>query len=257
MHNNTTIPTLVNSIKLDEMEIKTFHTQGYLIISELINSITVESLRKEVIQNVNLAFGNLPSKLSQTNQYLKGSLTDSLVNSPEILKMAEQLLKGPSTLHSPFTAVKTARVGGEFHFHQDNQYTFLDGPALNFWIALNNMTPENGTLAICPGSHKSGTLDAQQSPDNDEHQTITYKIEEYLPIRIRAGDCVVFDRLMVHGSGKNQTDQDRVAFALQYHRNDVKARRRGETNFFLLKDKPLCNTKPVQAIKPREEPKAV
>lgn len=249
--------TFVNPIHLDPMEIKIFKSQGYLIISELIDPSMVTDLRNEILENVRLAFSNKPSKLSQTNQYLKGSLTDTLVNSQEILNMAESLLGGPSTLHSPFTAVKSARVGGAFHFHQDNQYTYLDGPALNFWIALNNMTPENGCLAVCPGSHKAGTLAAQQSPDKDEHQTITYEVEEYLPARIRAGDCVVFDRLMVHGSGKNNTDEDRVAYALQYHRNDVKARRRGESEFFLLKEKPLCNTKPVTSILPREEPKAV
>lgn len=257
MSKNTYLASFVNPIVLDPMEIKMFKSQGYLIISELLDPAIVADLRNEVLENVRLACGDKPSKLAQTNQYLRGSLTDSLVNSSDLLRLAESLLGGPSTLHSPFTAVKTAKVGGAFHFHQDNQYTFLDGPALNFWIALNNMTPENGCLAVCPGSHKSGTLDAKQSPDKDEHQTITYEVEEYLPARIRAGDCVVFDRLMVHGSGKNNTNEDRVAFALQFHRNDVKARRRGESDFFLLKEKPLCNTKPVEVIKPREEPKAV
>lgn len=257
MSNYSSLTSIVNSIKLDPMEIKVFKSQGYLFISELLDPSIVDDLRNEVLENVRLACGDKPSKLAQTNQYLKGSLTDSLVNSPELLNLAESLLGGPSTIHSPFTAVKSAKVGGAFHFHQDNQYTFLDGPALNFWIALNNMTPENGCLAICPGSHKSGTFEAQQSPDKDEHQTITYEVDEYLPARIRAGDCIVFDRLLVHGSGKNNTNEDRVAYALQYHRNDVKARRRGESEFFLLKEKPLCNTKPVEAIKPREEPKAV
>ena len=40
-------------------------------------------------------------------------------------------------------------------------------------------------------------------------------------VRMRAGDCVAFSRLTVHGSGPNQTSEPRVAYAIQYHRNDV------------------------------------
>jgi 2-oxoglutarate-dependent dioxygenase len=237
------------------MELKIYKSQGFLVVPGLLDPKVVDELRNEVLQNVRLACGSKGSKLAQTGQYVKDSLLDHFINSPEALSIVEQLLGGPSTLYMPFSAVKTANGGGQFHFHQDNQYTHLDGPALNMWVALNDMTPENGCLGICPGSHKSGTLQSEESPDKDGHRTITYDVSEFLPLRMRAGDAVIFNRLTVHGSGHNLTNQDRVAYALQYHRNDVKARFVGETEHILLTERPRTNTKPVDVIKPKVEPK--
>lgn len=248
-------PSVVNPIQLDEMEVKIYKKQGYLVIPGLIDSQQIDDIRSEILNNVRLTCGDKPSKLAQTGQYLANSFLDQMINSIDTLRITEQLLGGPSTLYMPFSAVKSSKVGGQFHFHQDNQYTYLDGPALNMWIAMDDMTPENGCLCVCPGSHQEGTLQSTESPDKDGHKTITYNVEEYLPLRMRAGDAVVFNRLTVHGSGKNITSRDRVAYALQYHRNDVKARRIGETEFFLLTERPRVNTRPVEVIKPKDEPK--
>jgi len=46
--------------------------------------------------------------------------------------------------------------------------------------------------------------------------------EQIVPIRMRAGDAVAFTRWTIHGSGPNTTDEPRVAYALQYHRRDVR-----------------------------------
>lgn len=251
----TTISSCVRPIVLDEMEIKIYKSQGYLVVPGLIEPQKVKELHDEIQKNVRLVFGGKGSKLVQTGQYLKNSISDDFINSPEGLAIVEQLLGGPSTLYMPFSAVKAANGGGQFHFHQDNQYTNLDGPALNMWVALVDMVPENGCLGICPGSHKAGTLQSQESPDKDGHRTMTYDVKEFLPLRMRAGDAVIFNRLTVHGSGQNLTDQDRVAYALQYHRNDVKARFVGETEYILLTERPRVNTKPVDFIKPKDEPK--
>jgi ectoine hydroxylase-related dioxygenase (phytanoyl-CoA dioxygenase family) len=40
---------------------------------------------------------------------------------------------------------------------------------------------------------------------------------------MKAGDCCVFSRLTVHGSGPNATDEPRVGYAVQFYRNDVRA----------------------------------
>jgi len=252
---STLAASCVNPIRLDEMEIKIYKSQGYLLVPGLLNPSIVSDLRSEVLRNVRLACGAKGSKLAQTGQYLRNSLLDNFINSAETLAIVEQLLEGPSTLYLPFSAVKSSNGGGQFHFHQDNQYTHLDGPALNMWVALNDMTPENGCLGVCPGSHKAGTLQSEESPDKDGHRTITYEVSEFLPVRMRAGDAVIFNRLTVHGSGQNITNQDRVAYALQYHRNDVKARFFGESEHILLTERPRANNNPVDVIRAKEEPK--
>jgi 2-oxoglutarate-dependent dioxygenase len=142
-----------------------------------------------------------------------------------MLSIASQLLGGPSSLYMPFSAVKNGGGGGRFHFHQDNQYTrFRDGMlGINLWTALSDTSPENGCLEVVPRSHARGTLEGKESGDGDAHRRVLTDPENFLPLRMRAGDCVAFTRLTVHGSGPNKTAAPRFAYALQYHRDDALA----------------------------------
>jgi 2-oxoglutarate-dependent dioxygenase len=171
---------------------------------------------------------------------------DAFINSPRLRAIAEQLLEGPGTLYMPFTAVKSGGGGGRFHFHQDNQYTRFDGPGINLWTALTPMTPENGCLQVAPRSHLQGTLESELSGDGDQHKKITWEPEYFLPLRMRPGDCVAFSRLTIHGSGSNTTESPRVAYAAQFHRDDVWALQGGD--WVLLKESPRWNVRPVQEI---------
>jgi ectoine hydroxylase-related dioxygenase (phytanoyl-CoA dioxygenase family) len=47
--------------------------------------------------------------------------------------------------------------------------------------------------------------------------------DDFLPVRMRAGDAVAFTRLTVHGSGENRTPDPRVAYAVQFYRDDAEA----------------------------------
>ncbi len=154
-------------------------------------------------------------------------------------------MQGSATLYLPFTAVKNGGGGGKFHFHQDNQYTRFDGPGINIWIALVEMSPANGCLQIAPSTHLDGTIDSVESEDKDGHRTVAVEPESFLPMRMMPGDAVAFTRLTLHGSGANNTDEPRIAYAIQYHRDDVHATRNGE-DIGLLKENPVYNNDPVE-----------
>ncbi|MGA7304002.1 MAG: phytanoyl-CoA dioxygenase family protein, partial [Rhodothermales bacterium] len=98
-----------------------------------------------------------------------------------------------------------------------------------------------------PRSHLHGTLPAVPSPDGDQHKTVVEVPKDVIPILMNPGDCVAFSRLTVHGSGANTTDDHRVAYAVQFHRSDVRARRPGE-EWTLLKDHPRWEVRPVEVI---------
>ena len=73
-----------------------------------------------------------------------------------------------------------------------------------------------------------------------------FEPSDFLPIRMRAGDCVAFTRLTVHGSGPNRTQRPRVGYAMQYYRNDVRwiDRQSGERK--LLAEHPRYRIAPVR-----------
>lgn len=250
---------IVSSLNLTEQEIQFYNDEGWLYLPRVISLDTAHALREEtlgVLEKMGLSREQMAraqsdaDALRQISHYLKDSYIDQLVNSPNMQELANQLLGGPSTTYFPFTAVKAGGGGGAFSFHQDNQYTKHDGPSNNIWVALNPMSPDNGCLCMVPRTHTNGTI--PRTPDaNGVPQPMVPTPAKYLPLRMNPGDAVAFSRLTVHGSGPNHTTEPRVAYALQFHRNDTKWHNPETNEWKLLKDSPRFATNAVDQIPPK------
>jgi len=257
-----TLQPVVRPIRLAPAEVQFYKNEGYLVIGGLIDSDTAADLREEIIdvvcqahgvtrQQLNHASGKA-DKLRQSAQYLEGSKLHALIHGREILGVASQLIEGQAIMYSPFTAIKAGGGGGTFHFHQDNNYTeHVPGTSsLNIWIALNDMTPENGCLQVVPRSHLGGQIQSRQSDDGDDHRQVEVDPLACLPVRMRAGDAIAFTRWTVHGSGPNDTSEARVAYALQCHREDTQYVNKQTGEKKRLLDHPLWELGAVSEIKP-------
>ena len=247
--------------QLTDNEVNFYDKYGYLSLPGLLIREVAENLAGEVL-DIMAGLGisrealcrasTSKDKLRQSRQYLAGSGLARLAHSEALLGIAARLMGGASTVYLPFTAVKSGGGGGRFHFHQDNQYTRFDGPGTNIWFALMETSPQNGCLQIAASTHLAGTLASVESEDRDGHRTVAVEPESFLPLRMMPGDAVAFTRLTLHGSGANSTDQPRLGYAVQYHRDDVRASRNG-IDIGLLKDNPRFTVQPVAAISPDED----
>lgn len=239
---DTSTPSLLESVRAKRYrctsdEVAEYHREGYLLLRGLLSPSEAEALRDEVM-GIMEVIGLGRTKLKQTPHYLKGSLLDAYVHSPLLQGIADDLNGGPSTLYLPFTAVKSGGGGGQFHFHQDNNYTRWLGPGINLWAALTPMRRNNGALRIVPRSHLGGDVESGNAGDGDGHRAVvrTPGEDEFVTCEMEPGDVVAFTRWTIHGSGPNETAEHRVAYAVQFHRDDVRARIDGEE--VLLKENP-------------------
>ena len=252
--------TVASRIDLAPREIRFYESEGYLVVPGFVSPDAVEQLYDETMQVMESCLGlgahdlsrakGTADKLRQCGQYLAGSALDRLINGESSLHLASQLVKGEARVYMPFTAVKVAGGGGRFHMHQDNSYTRHEPGvgSLNIWVALVDMAPEHGCLAVVPRSHRGGQLESHNAGDGDSHQEVDYDPDLVFPVRMRAGDAIAFSRWTVHGSGANTTDRPRVAYALQYHRTDVKYLDKLSGEWKLLVDHPRWATTPVEEL---------
>ncbi len=239
----------VPAVTLTDGELHFYQREGYLQIPGLLPSATADKLRDGVMYVMSQIGGYEGNKLKQSSEYLENSSLDAFVHSEQLRNVAGQLMGGPSSLYLPFTAVKGSG-GGKFNFHQDNNYTHFDDgmKGINIWFALIDMTPENGCLMMVPRSHTGGQLESENVGDG--HRTVKHEPKDFLPVRMRAGDAVAFSRLTVHGSGPNTTADPRVAYAVQYFRNDARYtdRETGELKSHLEFPRFANATRPVKKI---------
>jgi len=110
--------------------------------------------------------------------------------------------------------VKNPGDGGRMPFHQD--WTIVDEEidrSVTVWIPLNDTSNENGAIRVVPNSHefsrnKRGPgnfdilLDVQSDLSNLAHT-----------LCIEAGEALIFDQSLMHGSARNVTDKPRIAVA--------------------------------------------
>jgi ectoine hydroxylase-related dioxygenase (phytanoyl-CoA dioxygenase family) len=130
--------------------------------------------------------------------------------------------------------------------HQDKRFSGMRAiPALEAadgsmplnvtaWIALTEMSEERGGLFLVPGSHREGVI--EEVPIADRSQSIFGKgtklgkyddgVGYYRPA-MRAGQFILFDNLIVHGSSPTQSDQTRVAVSARYVSTSVRINPRG------------------------------
>ena len=113
---------------------------------------------------------------------------------------------------------------GAFSWHQDAGY--VDGtpvpPYVNAWIALDDVSEENGTVYLLP-YEEAGTRERVEHKVDPETQDRVGYFGDALgePVIAPAGSIAVFSSTCFHRSGPNTTDRMRRAYALQFAADTV------------------------------------
>lgn len=100
--------------------------------------------------------------------------------------------------------------------HQDP--TFVDESAytsLNVWVPLQDVDADNGCIWVLPHSHIDGT--PVRPGNNWMYPSYYERIPKdrlwaaMTPVEMKAGEALVYDHRLLHGSKGNYTSNDRVA----------------------------------------------
>ena len=177
----------------------------------------------------NKLIGELYDTISYSSTFLK------LVSDSNVEEIARDLLKlrKYNTIYSwthriridpPLDNRKT------YGWHQEIFYTIPDTHFVQTWCPLiRNTTIDNGTIEVCPGSHKEGIAKQSWNISKDRAKQIlvdTKVVQKYkakaLPMKI--GDLMFFDPHLFHRSGNNTT-KDQIRFSLVGMWNDTTSKK--------------------------------
>ncbi|PEQ13964.1 hypothetical protein B2G71_06620 [Novosphingobium sp. PC22D] len=127
------------------------------------------------------------------------------------------------------TARETRHPGaGATYCHQDFTNWAVDrSGGMTFWIALEDLAPESGTMAFHSGSHRLGALghyDAYEEGRDllDDYPELAERCPAQGPFAYRAGDATVHSVMMAHSAGANLTDRPRWAWLVMTNPADVR-----------------------------------
>lgn len=228
---------------LSKEQLEEYEHQGFVLLPGLIDSQTLNRLDQrflDIVSGKQACAGAM--KIMQDVMVVKGAVKpespvhgvnklfcleddevlSSFASQPELVSCVRSVIG--NEIHSLTSNVfnKPPKVDGKHPMHQDIRY-FSMRPASGIvavWTAILPTTRENGCLAVIPGSHKRGVL----SHDTPQWDYVNHGFfgtddadrEQRQHVEMQPGDTLLFHPLLVHGSGRNRTDQFRRAISVHY-----------------------------------------
>lgn len=130
-----------------------------------------------------------------------------------------QLLGGEPYLMQTMIYFKPAGARGQA-LHQDQFYLRVQpGTCVAAWLALDDTDEANGCMQVVPGSHTLPVLCTNKADTELSFTDITVPVPEGLevrPVPMQAGDVLVFNGQLIHGSYPNRS-RDRFRRSLIAH----------------------------------------
>jgi phytanoyl-CoA dioxygenase PhyH len=127
---------------------------------------------------------------------------------PDVRFIREQLL------------TKAPRSQEEVPWHQDSGYARVAGEFLTCFLALDDVSVDNGCLWIVSASHLDGLV--PHVPDGYLRTLAVPPDHPGQPVPLTRGSVVVFSSLALHRSGANHTGGTRPAWMVQFAGGDVR-----------------------------------
>ena len=220
--------------ELTQTQIDQFDNDGYVIVNDIFTS---DELKELVVITDEAQADAVEYLASQPNERIAiseiGAITfaaqiasrkpeiGKFVKNTKIMGACRDLIGPDVRMYHDQAVYKQIEKPRRFPWHQDNGYLFVEPQHyLTCWIALNDVTIENGCPQIISGLHKNGTLSHYFVP------TLGYECFENPPstpvvAEIKAGGAVFFSSLTPHLTGPNSSNNVRKAYIVQYARHDA------------------------------------
>lgn len=112
-------------------------------------------------------------------------------------------------------------------WHQEVFYAIPKSEFLQTWSPLiRDTTIENGSIEVCPTSHKDGI--ANQIYDSNPKTPTPFTVEEkeiakykILRTEMKLGDFMIFSSRLIHRSGVNSSKETRFSLVGMHHNTDL------------------------------------
>jgi hypothetical protein len=112
---------------------------------------------------------------------------------------------------------KKAHTSRDIDLHADSTLLLNHQlePHYAIWIPLVDVDENNGCLTVIPRSHRNQQAIYGGSFEGAQQAHREWLRQYEVPIRLKAGQAIVFDNNLLHNSTANVTDGDRICFTFR------------------------------------------
>lgn len=225
---------ILKTKKLSEDQLKLateYHENGFVVLPGLIDEATIDAVKKDIDEkgfNPNFESNLVRDEIRVLDLWRFSEPVKSVSCNSEVLDLLEMLYARPAI---PFQTLNF-KVGSQQRTHSDTIH-FSSLPAkymCGVWVALEDMTPENGAVFYYPKSHKlpeydfSDIIDEPKDTNYDDYVKYEDFIErvvestglEQKPFYAKKGDVLIWSSNLLHG-GSEVTNMQSTRYSQVTH----------------------------------------
>ena len=214
---------------LSELELETFQREGLLTDFQLYSTERAGAIRNaltEVLSLPSTAPGHqalAPEQQRRFDRHLDRRLIYELCTLPQIIRPISQIL-GDDVMLFRTQFFEKPPHGLEIPWHQESYFWGVSGGFVTMWLAVDEVTSENGAMRVVTGSHTDMREHLPVPPDSHYWSTfsraaIPRESDRIVDCSMPAGHFMLFDDLL-HNSPANSTTLPRLSFTARYARPD-------------------------------------
>lgn len=189
-----------------------FDEQGYVVVDLFNEPELAELISASQAGRPDWSPPNDPANSTYMSVYDGDHLlTANRVLRPRLDAAMQRYLVGYRALIGVFFIKEPETRQLPIHQHPPSLFDLTD-VAICCWCAFGDIDEDNGPLRVVPRSHRltRHVETARLRPYFADFADAAY--EKYsIPVPIKAGQAVIFDNSLLHGSGPNRTSQRRMA----------------------------------------------
>ena len=209
---------------------------GFVVVKNLISDEDIdlikldlqklieEKLNKNDKRQINKIDGNIINSLHNLkNWHWIKKIQNNLILRSLITKLLNEKIEN----FGAELFAKPSKSGLAVPPHQDNYYWCLNSHnALTVWIAIDKSTNENGGIYYYSKTHELGLLEHLPSFVPGSSQKIKYmkpmSMFKKITPKLNAGDCLIHNCAIVHGSNANMSSNSRKGLTVRYRAKSAK-----------------------------------
>lgn len=203
---------------------------GVIRVPGLFSAEKIEELRAALQHYSETVFPTLPPEdvvLEQDGKSVRNfwrmekhdRYFETLTRVPGVLALVGALVHGDPVAMAVESFNKPARVGSAVPQHQDNAYFCYSPPdALTVWIAVDEVTEENGPIHYVRGSHKGGLQPHAPSRVAGNSMGLAAPVactDPYVGL-LAPGDALIHHSETIHYSAPNRSGRSRLGLLIVY-----------------------------------------
>jgi len=217
---------------LDAREIADYERDGLLVIRGLFSADELQPLREAYQQDpsINGSIYGMEDRQGKGHPFctwteMGDDIIGMLPRMARVVETAEALLgEACYHWHSKFS-IKTSSCQARVEWHQDYGSWYDDGllfpQLLTMGLAIEPVTRANGCVQFIPGSHHLGRI--VPTAPGGSLEPFSARVERakerlgLVHVEMDVGDAVFFHCNVLHGSGLNETETERVMMFCSYN----------------------------------------